>query len=48
LRDGVIEDGVDKDKKSLWSEPLVVLDAQANTTTDLLHRVSNARGAFTL
>ena len=39
---------MNKDKKSLWSEPLVVLDPQANSTADLLHRVGNTRGAFGL
>ena len=39
---------MDKDKKSLWSEPFVGLDAEADTTTDLLHCVSNTRGALAL
>ena len=39
---------MNKDKKSLRSEPFIVLDAQADTTTDLLHCVSSTRGAFAL
>ena len=48
MRYGIYEDRMNKDKKSLWSEPLVVLDAQTDSTTDLLHSVSNTGGAFAL